>query len=89
MSIPDPHLQFVKTELSHGLAEGCTRNIVARLEDRITAATNLVTSQLGRTDSNLKGDLDGNGVVNSTDRLFSTQQRGKKLLDYMLGFLDD
>ena len=53
------------------------------------ADTNLVTSQLGRTGSNLSGDLDGNGVVNSTDRLFSTQQRGKKLLDFMLGFLDD
>jgi hypothetical protein len=53
------------------------------------ADTNLVTSQIGRTGLNLDGDLDGNGSVNSTDRLFTTQQRGKKLLDDMLGFLDD
>jgi hypothetical protein len=53
------------------------------------ADTNLVTSQIGRVGANLDGDLDGNGSVNSTDRLFSTQQRGKKLLDDMLGFLDD
>jgi hypothetical protein len=53
------------------------------------ADTNLVTSQIGRTGTNLDGDLDGNGSVNSTDRLFTIQQRGKKLLDPMLGWLDD
>ncbi len=53
------------------------------------ADTNLVTSQIGRTGANLDGDLDGNGAVNSTDRLYSTQQRGKKLLDPLLGWLDD
>ncbi|MFO0999029.1 MAG: hypothetical protein U0936_01720 [Planctomycetaceae bacterium] len=53
------------------------------------ADTNLVTSQIGRTGTNLDGDLDGNGSVNSTDRLYTTQQRGKKLLDPLLGWLDD
>jgi uncharacterized delta-60 repeat protein len=53
------------------------------------ADTDLVTSQIGRTGSNLDGDLDGNGAVNSTDRLYTTQQRGKKLLDPLLGWLDD
>jgi hypothetical protein len=54
------------------------------------ADTNLVTSQIGRTGSNLDGDLDGNGSVNSTDRLYTSQQRGKKLLDdVLLGWLDD
>lgn len=53
------------------------------------ADTNLVTAQIGRTGSNLDGDLDGNGAVNSTDRLFTVQQRGKKLLDPLLGWLDD
>jgi hypothetical protein len=53
------------------------------------ADTNLVTSQLGRTGTNLDGDLDGNGFVNSTDRLFTVQQRGKKLLEPLLGWLDD
>jgi hypothetical protein len=38
----------------------------------------------------LDGDLDGNGSVNSTDRLYTSQQRGKKLLDdVLLGWLDD
>ncbi|MFO1001424.1 MAG: fibrinogen-like YCDxxxxGGGW domain-containing protein [Planctomycetaceae bacterium] len=53
------------------------------------ADTDLVTSQIGRTGSNLDGDLDGNNAVNSTDRLYTTQQRGKKLLDPLLGWLDD
>ena len=53
------------------------------------ADTNLVISQVGRTGLNLDGDLDGNGAVNSTDRLYSVQQRGKKLLDPLLGWLDD
>jgi hypothetical protein len=53
------------------------------------ADTNLVTSQIGRTGTNLDGDLDGNGSVNSTDRLFTVQQRGRKLLDPLLGWLDD
>ena len=53
------------------------------------ADTDLVTSQIGRSGSNLDGDLDGNGAVNSTDRLYSTQQRGKKLLDPLLAWLDD
>jgi hypothetical protein len=53
------------------------------------ADTNLVTAQIGRTGTNLDGDLDGNGAVNSTDRLFTIQQRGKKLLDPLLGWLDD
>ncbi|MFO1000538.1 MAG: LamG-like jellyroll fold domain-containing protein [Planctomycetaceae bacterium] len=53
------------------------------------ADTNLVTSQIGRTGSNQDGDLDGNNAVNSTDRLYTTQQRGKKLLDPMLSWLDD
>jgi hypothetical protein len=53
------------------------------------ADTNLVTSQIGRTGTNLDGDLDGNGSVNSTDRLYTTQQRGKKLLDPLPGLLDD
>jgi hypothetical protein len=51
--------------------------------------TNVVTSQIGRVGVNLDGDLDGNGSVNSTDRLYTTQQRGKKLLDPLLGWLDD
>ncbi len=53
------------------------------------ADTDLVTSQVGRSGSNFDGDMDGNGVVNGTDRLYSTQQRGKKLLDPLLGWLDD
>ncbi len=38
---------------------------------------------------NLDGDVDGNGAVNSTDRLYVTQQIGKKLLDPLLAWLDD
>jgi hypothetical protein len=53
------------------------------------ADTNLVTAQMGRAGTNLDGDLDGNGTVNSTDRLFTVQQRGKKLLEPLLGWLDD
>lgn len=34
-------------------------------------------------------DINGNEIVNTTDRLYSTQQRGKKLLDPLLGWLDD
>jgi hypothetical protein len=53
------------------------------------ADTTLVTSQIGRVGANLDGDLDGNGSVNSTDRLFTTQQRGKLLLEPLVGWLDD
>lgn len=53
------------------------------------ADTNLVTSQIGRVGTNLDGDLDGNGSVNSTDRLYTTQQRGKKLLEPLVSWLDD
>jgi hypothetical protein len=48
-----------------------------------------VTSQIGRVGANLDGDLDGNGSVNSTDRLFTTQQRGKLLLEPLVSWLDD
>jgi ELWxxDGT repeat protein len=53
------------------------------------ADTNLVTSQIGRIGANLDGDLDGNGSVNSTDRLYTTQQRGQQLLAPLLSWLDD
>jgi hypothetical protein len=53
------------------------------------ADTNLVTTQSGRSGANLDGDLDGNGVVNSVDRLYTIQQRGQKLLDPLLSWLDD
>ena len=53
------------------------------------ADTDLVARQLGRTGINLDGDLDGNGVVNTVDRLYSIQQRNKKLWDGLLGWLDD
>jgi ELWxxDGT repeat protein len=53
------------------------------------ADTTLVTSQIGRVGANLDGDLDGNGSVNSTDRLFTTQQRGKLLLEPLVSWLDD
>ncbi len=51
--------------------------------------TNFVTGQMGRSGSGLDGDVDGNGTVNATDRLYTTQQRGKKLLPALLGWLDD
>ena len=53
------------------------------------ADTNLVTSQVGRSGINLDGDMDGNGVVNGTDRMFTIQRRGNKLNDLLLGWLDD
>jgi hypothetical protein len=51
--------------------------------------TNLVTAQVGRSGTNLDGDLDGNGTVNATDRLYTTQQRGKNLLLALRSLLDD
>ena len=51
--------------------------------------TNLVTAQVGRSGTNLDGDLDGNGTVNATDRLYTIQQRGKSLLFALRSLLDD
>ena len=53
------------------------------------ADTNLVTGQVGRAAANLDGDIDGNGTVNATDRLYTIRQRGRKLLSWLLAFLDD
>jgi len=49
---------------------------------------NLVLSQMGQSGAQLNGDLDGNGVVNITDRLATTQRAGQKLRDWMLLLLD-
>ncbi len=51
--------------------------------------TNLVISQMGRSGSNLDGDVDGNGTVNILDRTYATQQRNKAIQAYMLDLLDD
>lgn len=51
--------------------------------------TDLVTSQMGRKGTNLEADVDGNGTVNSLDRTYTLQQRGKALAAYMIDLLDD
>jgi hypothetical protein len=43
---------------------------------------------MGQSGAQLNGDLDGNGVVNITDRLATTQRAGQKLRDWMLLLLD-
>ncbi len=54
-----------------------------------TLDTNVVDSVMGQIGGNSNGDLDGSGIVNSTDRSFTTRQRGRKLTDVMRGLLDD
>ena len=49
---------------------------------------NLVLSQMGQAGSQLNGDLDGNGVVNISDRLAATRRAGQKLRDWMLLLVD-
>lgn len=52
--------------------------------------TTVVDGLFGRSGINLEGDLNGDGVVNSTDRSFTLSRfRGRKLLDALKGMLDD
>jgi hypothetical protein len=53
------------------------------------ADTALVTSQLGQRGSNLNGDLDGDERVTTSDRLYAARNVGRKLRDWLLGWLDD
>lgn len=51
--------------------------------------TSVVNSMVGRSGANLDGDIDGSGAVNTTDRLYVTQQVGKALASPLLEWLDD
>ena len=53
------------------------------------ADTALVTSQLNQRGSNLNGDLDGDQLVSTSDRLYTARNVGRKLRDWLLGWLDD
>lgn len=53
------------------------------------ADTALVTSQLNQRGSNLNGDLDGDERVTTSDRLYAARNVGRKLRDWLLGWLDD
>ena len=53
------------------------------------ADTALVTSQLNQRGSNLNGDLDGDQLVSTSDRLYAARNVGRKLRDWLLGWLDD
>jgi hypothetical protein len=53
------------------------------------ADSRFVASQLGRTGPTLEADADGSGAVNTLDRQYTIQRRGRHLRDWMLGWLDD
>lgn len=74
----DSHFEFFRL---FGDADG---NAVVNAAD-----TALVTSQLNQRGSNLNGDLDGDERVTTSDRLYAARNVGRKLRDWLLGWLDD